>query len=173
MREIANNPRIKEFLRRLGSAATSHTRIYITGGATAVLLGWRDSTIDVDIKIIPDRDEIFRAIPSLKEDLQLNVELASPDDFIPALPGWESRCVFISREGMVDWYHYDPYAQALAKIQRDHQQDRGDVRDFIQRGFVKPELLRDLFHQIVPHLIRYPSIDPEAFAKRVDSALSE
>jgi hypothetical protein len=32
------------------------TRIYFTGGATAVLYGWRASTIDVDLKIVPDRD---------------------------------------------------------------------------------------------------------------------
>jgi hypothetical protein len=48
-------------MRRLGAAAEVDTRIYLTGGATAVLFGWRETTIDVDLKIIPDRDEIFRA----------------------------------------------------------------------------------------------------------------
>src|SRR6201999_1643214 len=32
--------------------------VYLTGGATAVLYGWRESTIDVDIKVVPDNDEL-------------------------------------------------------------------------------------------------------------------
>jgi hypothetical protein len=31
--------------------------VFLAGGARAVLVGWRSSTIDVDLKIIPDRDE--------------------------------------------------------------------------------------------------------------------
>jgi len=172
MREIATSPRIKEFMRRLGDAAIVDTKIYLTGGATAVLFGWRDTTIDVDLKIIPESDEIFRALPALKESLRLNVELASPDMFIPALPGWESRSIFISREGKVDWYHYDPCGQALAKIERSHERDRGDVQEFIRRDLVRPSELRRLFAQIIPELIRYPAIDPAAFAQRVEKALA-
>lgn len=168
MRELANADRIREFMRRLGSAVRQETRIYLTGGATAVLIGTRETTLDVDLKPVPDRDEIFRALPELKEALSLNVELASPDDFIPALPGWESRSPFICKEGCVNWHHYDFYAQALSKIERDHEHDRTDVQELLRRGLVEPVLLRDLFEQIRPNLIRYPAIDPEAFARRVE-----
>jgi hypothetical protein len=65
----------------LGRAVHMEGRVYLTGGATAVLYGWRDTTIDVDIKLIPDRDEILREIPRLKEALNLNVELAAPSQF--------------------------------------------------------------------------------------------
>ena len=44
---------------------------------TAVLQGWRESTIDVDIKLIPHRDEELCVIPALKESLRLNIELAA------------------------------------------------------------------------------------------------
>jgi hypothetical protein len=172
MREVATSSRIKEFMQRLGSATSVDTKVYLTGGATAVLFGWRDTTIDVDLKIIPDSDEVFRALPALKESLQLNVELASPDLFIPALPGWENRSIWISREGRIDWYHYDPYGQALAKIERGHERDLGDVRELIHRGLVEPSELRKLFLHIVPGLIRYPAIDPAAFTQKVDRALS-
>jgi hypothetical protein len=172
MRELATGTRIREFMRRLGAAASVDTRIYLTGGATAVLFGWRETTIDVDLKIIPDSDEIFRALPALKESLHLNVELASPDLFIPALPGWESRSLFIGREGRVDWYHYDPYSQALAKIERGHERDRADVQQLMGQGLVQPQELRKFFREITPALIRYPSIDPEAFARKVDEALT-
>jgi hypothetical protein len=48
------------------------------GGTSAVLVGWRASTIDVDLVMRPESDAMLRAIPMLKEQLQLNVELASP-----------------------------------------------------------------------------------------------
>jgi hypothetical protein len=171
VREVVTASRIREFMRRLGAEAKVHTKIYLTGGATAVLFGWRDTTIDVDVKIIPDSDDVFQAIPALKESLQINVELASPDMFIPPLPGWEERSLFISQEGNVSWYHYDPYSQALSKIERGHQRDARDVQELIRRDLVKPSELRTLFAQVVPQLIRYPAIDPEAFANKVDKAL--
>ena len=95
-------------MRAVGRAAPIETRLYFTGGATAVLLGWRSTTVDVDIRFVPETDQVFRAIPSLKEDLQINVELASPADFIPELPGWRERSLFVAREERVFFYHYDP-----------------------------------------------------------------
>lgn len=91
MRALADAERIRRFMEALGRAARSPARAYFTGGATAVLLGWRASTIDVDLKLVPEHDEVLRAIPALKESLQLNVELASPADFIPVRLGWEDR----------------------------------------------------------------------------------
>jgi hypothetical protein len=87
MRELADATRIEQFMHELGRAVRVEGRVYFTGGATAVLHGWRATTIDVDIKLIPDRDEILREIPRLKEALNLNVELAAPSDFIPCLEG--------------------------------------------------------------------------------------
>src|SRR5262249_59187319 len=98
MREVADCDRIRRFMRAVGARTHEDTRVYFTGGATAVLFGWRGSTIDVDIKIVPDRDDLLRAIPSIKEDLHINVELASPLDFIPVPDGWEDRSPFIRQE---------------------------------------------------------------------------
>jgi hypothetical protein len=56
-------------MRRLGRVARRPARVYLTGGATAVLEGWRASTIDVDLKLVPDDDELLRAIVDLKERL--------------------------------------------------------------------------------------------------------
>ena len=44
------------------------------------------------------------------------IRKALPDDFIPELPSWRQRSVFIARHGSVDFLHYDLCAQALAKI---------------------------------------------------------
>ena len=66
----------------LGAEARTEARVFLVGGATAVLVGWRGSTIDIDMKVVPEDDRILRAIPRLKEELEVNVELASPDAFI-------------------------------------------------------------------------------------------
>jgi hypothetical protein len=57
------------------------------------------------------------------EWLALEIELASPADFIPEVPGWQDRSLAIERRGKVAYCHYDLYAQALAKIERGHAQD--------------------------------------------------
>ena len=172
MRALTDASRIERFMDALGVEARGDARVYFTGGVCAVLLGWRTATIDADIRIVPDRDELFRAVPRLKELLQMNVELASPPDFIPELPGWEERSLFISRRGLVSFHHYDFYSQALAKIERGHAQDRGDVRSMIDAGLVEPARLRQLHSQIEARLERYPAIDPPSFRRALEDALA-
>jgi hypothetical protein len=145
--------------------------VYFTGGATAVLHGWRASTLDVDVKIVPDRDELLRAIPALKERLRLNVELASPADFIPVRPGWEDRSPFIAREGRTSFHHFDLCAQALSKIERGHAQDLDDVRRMLEMGLVDRAEVARYFDGIEPQLYRYPALDPESFRARVEAAI--
>jgi hypothetical protein len=168
MRELADSTRIERFMRALGQAAQTEGRVYLTGGATAVLHGWRETTIDVDIKLIPDRDELLRAIPRLKEELDLNVELTAPSDFIPLPEGWQSRSPLIRREGKLSFHHFDPVAQALSKAERGHDQDRRDVQEMIDRGLVDPAEARAQFEAIEPELYRFPAIDPAKFRDAVE-----
>jgi hypothetical protein len=171
MRRPVDAERIHRFMRELGKEADRDVRLYFTGGATAVLHGWRPSTIDVDIKMEPETDQLFRALPRIKDELQINVELAAPDQFIPEIPGWRDRSAFIAREGHLSFYHYDLYAQALSKIQRGHDKDLTDVREMIDRGLIDKQELRRRFEQIEPQLYRYPAIDPKTFRKSVEKAL--
>ena len=53
MRKVSDADRIRRFMRAFGAEAVSDARTYFTGGATAVLLGWRDSTIAIDLRIFP------------------------------------------------------------------------------------------------------------------------
>jgi hypothetical protein len=172
MRRLVEEARIRRLMRSLGRATDADTRVYFTGGATAVLEGWRTTTVDVNLRIVPDRDELLRAVPALKEELELNVELAAPSDFIPELPGWEARSRFVANEGHVSFYHYDFYAQALAKIERGHTQDAVDVAAMFDRGLVEPQRLRELFEAIEPLLYRYPAIDPKSFRRALEAALA-
>lgn len=167
MRALADRERLRMFMQRLAAEADAETKVYLTGGATAVLEGWRDSTIDIDLKIVPDRDPLLRAIPRLKETLQINVELASPDDFIPVREGWPDRSPFVAREGRVSFYHFELLAQALAKIERGHTQDLADVDTMLRRGLIAPAGLVEYFSAIEPMLYRYPAIDAASFRQAV------
>lgn len=172
MRGLTGRAQAQRFMRALGSAVANNTRVYLTGGASAVLLGWRESTIDIDLTFVPEGDDVFRAIARLKDELGINVELASPAHFIPAVPGWETRSTFIAQEGRVAFYHYDFYSQALAKIERGHAQDGVDVAAMLTRGLIEPERLLDLFELIFPELYRYPTIDPSSFRHLVREAVT-
>lgn len=126
-------------------------------------------TIDVDIiKPNPEPRGLFEAIAAVKNELDINVELASPDHFIPAIPGWRERSLFIAQHGPVKFFHYDPYGQALAKLQRGHDRDLRDVRSMLKSGLVRREQLPEMFRQIEPDLIRYPALDPASFRAAVE-----
>jgi hypothetical protein len=171
MRPPVDRQRIEELARRLAPLARSATTIYLTGGASAVIEGWRPSTVDVDIRFEPDADELLRELPKLKEDLQVNIELASPPDFVPELPGWRERSPLILSAGNVEVRHFDLYSQALSKIERGFQQDLEDVENMLAHGLVVPERLRELYESIESQLYRYPAIDPSAFDRKLDEAL--
>jgi hypothetical protein len=171
MRPPVDRERLEALARKLGQAARSPTTIYLTGGSTAVLAGWRASTVDVDLRLEPDSDAVLRAIPRLKEELEINIELASPPDFIPELPGWQERSPLILETGNVQLRNFDAYSQALSKIERGFEQDLKDVRAMLENGLVNPSRLRELYTQIEPELYRYPAIDPAAFKRKLDAAI--
>lgn len=168
MRTLTDADRVRQLMEALARSSETSSRVYFTGGVSAVLLGWRSTTVDVDLKLVPDSDELLRAIPVLKEKLSLNVELASPDQFIPELPGWRERSIFIDQIRRISFFHYDFYSQALAKLERGHVKDLLDAGEMLRRGLVeRGELLR-LFSVIEPELYRYPAIDPPSFRTAVE-----
>jgi hypothetical protein len=114
-----------------------------------------------------DRVVVMRRAVTRENKLDLNVELAAPDEFIPVRPDWRARSVLIKSIGKVSFYHFDYYAQALAKIERGHEQDLGDVRALVNRHLVDPGRLQQEFDDLRPGLVRYPAIDPEIFAHKV------
>lgn len=173
MREVTNREKIEQFMASLGRDVKDEVRVFLVGGATAVLYGWRETTVDVDLRLEPDSDEVLRGLPALKERLRMNVELASPLDFIPVRDDWMERSPFVSRHGRAEFRHFDLNAQALAKIERDHEQDRADVWAMLGRGLVTTKTLADYFAAIEPLLYRYPALDPPSFKARLERLLEE
>jgi hypothetical protein len=168
MRQPLTADRLQEFMKALAAEARTPSRVYLVGGASAVLFGWRNSTIDVDLKLNPETDEILRSLSPLKERLHINIELASPEDFIPVVPGWEDRSQFIQQQGQLTFYHYDFYAQALAKIERGHDIDRSDVDHFFEHGLVTPERLVESFTAIEDQIYKYPELNRDKFRRDVE-----
>lgn len=171
MRELADADRIRRLADELGRIAPAGTRIYLVGGATAVLEGWRRSTVDVDLRIEPESEQVLKRIPALKEQLETNIEFATPADFLPELPGWRERSRFRFRSGNAEVFDYDLYSQALAKIERGFDTDLGDVTAMLDRGLVEAPKLRELFAAIEPELYRFPTIDQQAFRDKLERAL--
>jgi hypothetical protein len=171
MRSVVDRARLERVLESFARAAANETTVYLVGGTSAVLFGWRESTVDVDFVVRPEDDALLRALPSLKDTLNVNLELASPLDFIPVPEGWEDRSPLIRHIGKVSFRHFDPYAQALAKIERGHTQDMSDARAMLHRGLITAPRLREYFATIEPRLYRFPAIDAMTFRRALEDFL--
>jgi hypothetical protein len=159
--------RVRALLEALAKAATGEATVYLVGGATAVTVGWRRSTIDVDLRVEPEDEGLLRALPRLKVELGTNVELASPLDFLPELPGWRDRSPFVARIGRLTVRHLDPCSQALAKLERGFDQDLADVGHMVEAGLVDPARLEGLLEAVVDEMHRFPTVDVESLRASV------
>lgn len=160
-------------MRETGRAARQEGVCYLTGGTTAVLVGWRGTTVDVDVRFEPEQDEVMRELPHLKRVLGMNVETTSPGEFIPLPAGWEERSALVGREGRLTFRHFDFYSQALAKLERGHERDLADVQAMHDRGLIGADRLLALFEEIEGRLHMFPAISPERFRERVEHAVLE
>lgn len=70
------------------------------------------------------------------------------------------------------FYHFDFYAQALAKIERFHERDILDVKEMFTRRLIDPQRLRELFDAVGPQLYRFPAVSPDAFRHNLEIILS-
>lgn len=130
-------------------------------------MGWRETTIDIDFTCEPENDLLFKAFPKLKNDLKINLETAVPSHFIPELPGWRERSIFIKTCGKVSFHHYDFYSQALSKIERGHQRDMSDVQNMLNNELINLEQLQSHFTQIEDKIYKYVSLNKESFKEAV------
>jgi hypothetical protein len=169
MRSNVDPLKIEQLMKALGREAYGSGTIYFTGGVSALLMGWRSSTVDIDMRLDPEPPGIFQAIAKLKQELDINIELASPQDFLPPLPGWRDRSIFIGRQGAISFYHYDFTAQALAKLSRGYDRDMNDVQSMYQQKLFSCEKLRDCFDAIESELIRFPSINPVLLRNKIEN----
>lgn len=173
MREQVTRERLGALMEELARRAPGRGpyRVYFVGGGTAVYLGWRRSSIDIGL--CADSEAIFRDIQQVKQLLNINIEFARPEDFVPPLEGSSNRHVYIDTIRPVTFYHYDPCAQCFSKIVRGFQRDIDDAREFIRSGMVDPERLRSLVASIPEReFARYPSLTRTGVESAVSTFLS-
>jgi hypothetical protein len=174
MRNSLDRKILRELMKELARSSPrgDSYKIYLIGGGTAVLRGWRESTIDADLH--SDHPAVFKEIQRIKEHLQLNIEFVRPEDFVPALCGSDGRHVFIETIGRVSFYHYDPYSQLLSKVVRAFRRDILDAKSFISEGMVDKEVFRTLVQEIPDsEYSRYPSISRNLVQNAVESFLAK
>jgi len=150
----------------LAAACGGEGSIYLAGGATAVLHGWRPMTIDIDLKPDPEPPGLFEALAILKNELDLNVELACPTSYPrhsrlartqPVHCATRSRQIFPLRS-------LRPGAIQAATPARPRP-SRRSLAPAVRLDSKKPVV--EMFQQIEPQLIRYPAIDPASFRAAV------
>src|SRR5438045_329982 len=145
-------------------AEAARVRVYVCGGASAVLMGWRSCTRDIDL-VVEDDDATLLAIASARDRLNISVKRTSPTRFVPPLPNWEARSVSID----YCFHHFDFYSQCLSKLERAHRDDLDDVHSMVKSGLVKRAKLRELFRDVESELYRYPVVDPPTLKSAVET----
>ncbi len=164
--------KLHDFMRAFAAAAKGPGSVFLTGGASAVLLGFRESTPDLTLRLDPEPAGASETMADLQKRLGLTIKRLSPSDFMPTPPGWHKRSRYIASYGGVSFYHVDFALQALAALERGSPQDLNDVRPLFKEGFLTPPGLLEAFATIEPELPRYPAVDATRLAKKVRLFLS-
>ena len=170
MRQSVTKVDIEKFLTALGKAYRKQGRIYLAGGAALVHMGLRSgSTLDIDVVIeTTNEDEMVTAIRRLVEQMQINIEFASPADFIPVPAQWMEHSRYIGRYGQIDAFYYDFYSLALSKISRGSDRDLIDVKLLVQQQLITLEELDAAYKEVLPRMGKRPyiNLNPQKFAER-------
>lgn len=171
---------IERFLTELGQQIHQASgRIYLVGGAELVhnnVRGQGASTADIDMQLdVPDSQEVEQVIRQLKIRLGVNVELASPADFIPLPPSWVTMSPYVGRYGRLDVFYFDYYSLALSKIERGQARDLQDVALLAQHGLIQQAPLEAAYQQILPQVGtgRFFNIDPARFAQKFAAVVAQ
>jgi Nucleotidyltransferase of unknown function (DUF6036) len=170
MRPSVDKTAIESFLQQLGRTFRKPGRLYLVGGAALVHAGVRPGfTQDIDIQVGgANEGELIVAIQRLIQQMQINVEFASPADFIPLPSQWEMHVQYVGRYGGVDVFYFDFYSIALSKIERGNSRDIADVKLLIQQGIINLNDLDVAYQEVLAQLGqgRYPRITPQRFSER-------
>lgn len=124
--------------------------------------------MDIDIEISGENEgEMIEAIRRLIQQMNVNVEFASPRDFMPLPKHWLTQSQYVGRYGAIDVFYFDFYSIALSKMQRGSTLDINDVKLLLQQGVITLEGLdaayREVFAQLGKSSYR-KKLDPQQFA---------
>ena len=170
MRHNVTKADIEKFLNALGKLFHKPGRLYLAGGAALVHIGLRSGfTMDIYVAIeASDEEEMVTAIRTLVEKMQINVEFASPGDFIPLPTHWMAHARYIGRYGSIDVFYFDFYSLALSKISRGNDRDLIDVQLLLQKKLISLEALDAAYSEVLPRMGKRPyiNLNPQRFVER-------
>ena len=170
MRPNVDKKAIESFLQQLGRTFRKPGRLYLVGGAALVHAGVRagfTQVIDIQVGGANEGDLII-SIQRLIQQMQINIEFASPKDFIPLPSQWEAHAQYVGRYGEVEVFYFDFYSIALSKIERGTTRDIEDVKLLVQQQRIGLDELDAAYQEVFAQLGkgRYPKVIPERFAER-------
>ena len=170
MRQGVDKAAIESFLQQLGKAFRKPARLYLVGGAALVHMGVRSGfTQEIDVQVSgASEGDLIVAIQRMIERLQINVEFASPVDFIPLPEQWEAHAQFVGRYGTIDVFYFDFYSIALSKMERGNSRDIADVKLLVEQRIIALDELDNAYQEVLAQLGkgRYPRVTPKRFTER-------
>ncbi len=172
MRQRTDQARLTRFLNALGGRMRRPVRLYLVGGSVLIDLGFRESTLDIDY--VADADdpavlaELEQAVRALKDELDVNVELASPADFLPIPPSVLGRSRFVGQYGQLSVYYYHLPSLVIAKAARGLEQDMADAEWLISSGEVAWSDIEATWHEVIASPTGWMRHEPAAVEQRLD-----
>ncbi len=168
--DLVDAEAVWQFLDRLGQCYRHPGTLYLVGGTSLLLVAAKDSTFDIDVQFeVPDEyhGEFIGCLRQVSRELELPVEKASPEQFIPLPAGYQDRQRYIGRFGLLDVFHFDFYSVALSKLHRGNEKDFADVVNMLQIGLIELQHLDSCFEEILPRYETYQvAADPDAFRRK-------
>ena len=170
MRPNVDRQTIERFLKELGRHFRQEGRLYLVGGAALVHAGIRPGTSattqDIDLEV--GSGDMYQIINQLKQQLNMNVEFASPGDFIPLPHNWENLSRYVGRYGSIDVFYFDFYSIALSKIERGSARDLQDVALLLQQQVITLPELDSASQEVADQMGKgnYKRLDRDAFLKQ-------
>lgn len=148
--------------------------LYLVGGSMLVYQGYRPRTRDVNYRVeltSGDDGQFIQALRATQRVSNLNVEQASPADFIPLPHGWKERSPFLTQEGGLTVYAFDPLSTALSKIERGQERDIDDVLALCRAKVLTVDEIVAGFKEIAPRIEReaLPRITEDDFRRKIEA----
>jgi hypothetical protein len=147
-------------------------RLYLVGGSVMIDLGLRSSTLDIDY--VADADdpgamtELEEAIRTLKNELDVNVEAASPADFLPIPTSALGESRFVGLYGRVSVYYYHLPSQVVAKVARGLEQDLADAERLVRAGEVEWDEIESAWRAVRASPTGWLRYEPEEVEQRLE-----
>jgi type II secretory pathway component PulJ len=172
VRQRTDRERLRRFLEVLGRRLRRSVRFYLVGGSVLIDLGLRGSTIDIGYVAAADDPadlaDLEQNIRALKNELDVNVEPASPADFLPIPRTILDRSRYIGREGRLEVYYYHLPSQVIAKAARGLEQDLRDAERLITAGEVAWSDVEETWKEISASRTVWIRYEPEEIEKRLE-----